>query len=103
MTGKDPWQLVHELRAELAAHQAHNVELREAATALVERWDTPNWKDAEHTGVFIARLRNALSRTTDTEALDAAIAKAVEESRAEHENDSDNQRKRDECIGRYGA
>lgn len=35
-------------------------ELRAAAAAVVARWDTPVWKNAEHTGTFIARLRAAL-------------------------------------------
>jgi hypothetical protein len=37
-------------------------ELIAAGKALVERWDSPNWKDQEHTGVFIARLRDAIER-----------------------------------------
>lgn len=32
-----------------------------AAKALVERWDTPFWKDTAHTGKFIRRLEDALS------------------------------------------
>lgn len=35
--------------------------LAEAARAVIERWDTPNWKDAPATAIFISRLRNALS------------------------------------------
>lgn len=35
--------------------------LREAAQAVVERWDTPNWKDAEPAAATINRLRTALS------------------------------------------
>jgi hypothetical protein len=35
-------------------------QLRKAAQALVSRWDTPLWKDAPHTGVFIDALRAAL-------------------------------------------
>lgn len=37
-------------------------ELRAAAQALVECWDTPLWKDVPHTAVFINRLRAALSK-----------------------------------------
>ena len=37
-----------------------NNELREAAAAVVARWDTPLWKDAPATAIFIARLRAAL-------------------------------------------
>ena len=36
-------------------------DVRAAAQALVDRWDTPAWKDAEHTGAFIQRLRKALA------------------------------------------
>lgn len=32
-----------------------------AAQAVVDRWDTPAWKDVEHTAVFINRLRAALT------------------------------------------
>lgn len=32
-----------------------------ASKAVVRRWDTPLWKDVEHTGVFINNLRNALT------------------------------------------
>lgn len=35
--------------------------LREAAQAVVERWDTPLWKDVPATAVYIADLRAALS------------------------------------------
>ena len=40
--------------------QAHS-DLHAAAQALVDRWDTPRWKDVEHTGAFIQRLREALA------------------------------------------
>ena len=36
-------------------------DLLEAAIALINRWDTPAWKDAPHTGEFIARLRKAVN------------------------------------------
>lgn len=36
--------------------------LREAAQALVDRWDTPLWKDAPHTGQYIDALRAALAQ-----------------------------------------
>lgn len=36
-------------------------DLRTAAQALVDRWDTPLWKDAEHTGKYIDVLRQALA------------------------------------------
>ena len=37
-------------------------ELRKAAQALVDRWDTPLWKEAPHTGTFIDALRAALAQ-----------------------------------------
>ena len=43
-----------------ASEPAEPSELRAAAEALVQRWDSPNWKMVEHTGVFIDRLRKAV-------------------------------------------
>ena len=37
-------------------------ELREAAQAVVDQWDAPNWKLVIHTGVLIDRLRAALAQ-----------------------------------------
>ena len=34
--------------------------LAEAALAVVDRWETPFWKQVEHTGVYIAALRKAV-------------------------------------------
>lgn len=34
--------------------------LAEAAQAVVDRWETPLWKQVEHTGVYIAALRKAV-------------------------------------------
>ena len=39
-------------------------ELVRAAQAVVDRWDTPLWKDVPHTGEFIGKLREALSPYT---------------------------------------
>jgi len=39
--------------------------LREAAQAVCDRWDTPNWKDVEPTAVFIGELREAIKREED--------------------------------------
>jgi len=38
-----------------------NQKLRSAAQAVVERWETPLWKDAEPTALVIYRLRDALA------------------------------------------
>jgi hypothetical protein len=34
--------------------------LTDAALAAVDRWETPFWKQVEHTGVYIAALRKAV-------------------------------------------
>ena len=46
-------QMCDELRTE-------NTALRTAAQAVIDRWDTPNWKDAPATAEYINRLREAL-------------------------------------------
>lgn len=45
--------------------QAQRDELREKAQAVVDRWDSPNWKDLPHTGEFIAALRAAINAAKD--------------------------------------
>lgn len=40
--------------------EAERDALREAAIAVVQRWDTPLWKDVPATAGYINRLRNAL-------------------------------------------
>jgi hypothetical protein len=49
-----------------------------AARAVVERWDTPLWKDAPATAGFINRLRAALS--SENSAITSAIASGASES-----------------------
>ena len=34
--------------------------LQKAAQSVIDRWDSPLWKDQPHTGVYIAELRKAL-------------------------------------------
>lgn len=41
-------------------HSEQHLEMIAAARAVVERWDTPLWKDAPATAGFINRLRDAL-------------------------------------------
>lgn len=36
-------------------------ELLQAAQAVVDRWDSPNWKDGTHTADYINRLRRAIA------------------------------------------
>lgn len=42
-------------------------ELVSKAKAVVDRWDTPKWKDEPHTAEFINDLRKALSKHTEKE------------------------------------
>jgi hypothetical protein len=35
--------------------------LGDAASAVIDRWNSPNWKDSTHTGELIARLEAALT------------------------------------------
>ena len=48
--------------AEIAELKRQRDELLEAAKAVVTRWDTPNWKDAEPTAAVIGRLRAILQK-----------------------------------------
>lgn len=43
------------------AAEAKMMALRAAANAVVQRWDTPNWKDVENTAAYIGTLRAALA------------------------------------------
>jgi|GEM_PF-5175190 len=46
--------------AELWTSRDRFVVLEQAALAVVQRWETPLWKDAEPTAAVIARLRDAI-------------------------------------------
>jgi len=43
---------------------SHDV-LMNSASEIIERWNTPNWKDAPHTGVFIENLNKALKKAAE--------------------------------------
>lgn len=49
-----------EARAAWNRRPAPASDLRAAAQAVVDRWDSPQWKDEPHTAEFINRLRRAL-------------------------------------------
>ena len=51
-----------ELERELTDATEQRDRLAEAAQAVVDRWETPFWKQVEHTGVFIAALRKAVEQ-----------------------------------------
>ena len=48
--------------AEIADLKSQRDEMLEAAKAVVARWDTPNWKDAEPTAAVIGRLMAIISK-----------------------------------------
>jgi hypothetical protein len=41
-------------------HERDLEELIAAAKAVIDRWETPFWKEAAHTGAYIAALRKAV-------------------------------------------
>ena len=49
--------------ARTLALEAENQKLREASQAVVDRFETPLWKEAEPTAAVIYRLRDALNPT----------------------------------------
>jgi len=51
-----------DLLAERDQLKAENEQLRAAAQDVVDRWDTPFWKDVPATANFINRLRAALEK-----------------------------------------
>jgi len=65
---RDEWKTVAEGRLlesldeieRLAEAREQRDQLAEAARAVVDRWETPLWKDAPHTGLFIRALADAL-------------------------------------------
>jgi hypothetical protein len=52
---------VSNLRAEKCERDI-KMNLRKAAQAVVERWDTPSWKDVPATAIYIEALRQALAQ-----------------------------------------
>jgi DNA-binding transcriptional regulator YiaG len=58
-------QTIRELRQQLT--KPADAELIEAAKAVVERWETPLWKDAPATAGYIYRLRDAINAYKPTE------------------------------------
>ena len=61
------WQASQAHQAdEIAQLQLDNAKLRDKASAVVTRWNSPLWKDLPHTGMFIHELNEALSTTTQS-------------------------------------
>ena len=52
---------ITKLNNDNARLREENARLREAAQAVVDRWETPTWKDAEPTAAVIYRLRDILA------------------------------------------
>jgi len=57
-----PFKVSCKLERELTDATEQRDRLAEAAQAVVDRWETPFWKQVEHTGVFIAALRKAVEQ-----------------------------------------
>ena len=57
-----------EVGAVVAGLKRQRDELRVAAQAVVDRWDSPTWKCVPPTGEFINRLRAAITNATKGEA-----------------------------------
>ena len=54
-----------------------DMSLRDAAQAVIDRWETPLWKDAPATAVFIADLRDALAKDAGHASLSANAGEPV--------------------------
>ena len=72
------------LCGEVKQLQLANQSLREAAKAVIERWDSPNWKDAKHTRDYIYALRDAVNaaelskpQPKEAQALRAAVQAVI--------------------------
>lgn len=52
---------IRELKREVVRSEMRIESLKAAGQAVVDRWNTPLWKDVAHTGVTISKLQAALS------------------------------------------
>jgi hypothetical protein len=59
MEQPDPWGIGEAIDEAIEAMEKLG-RLTDAAQAVVDRWETPFWKQVEHTGVFIDALRKAV-------------------------------------------
>ena len=55
------YQLADHYRDERDALKRQRDDLVNTGSAVVERWDSPLWKDLPHTGEYIHRLREAIA------------------------------------------
>jgi len=53
-------ELERELSAELATERELADKMAKSAQELIERWESPSWKDVPHTGKLIRSLHDAL-------------------------------------------
>ncbi len=56
-------QEISALQSRLLAAEAQSEALVKSGQAVVDRWDSPSWKDGPHTGVFINDLRKMIAAT----------------------------------------
>jgi hypothetical protein len=69
MKDRDRWKSLYFTMRELSDNateiaerrEQENTELREAAQAVIDRWNTPLWREAEPTAAAINRLRETLN------------------------------------------
>jgi hypothetical protein len=62
-------------------------ELRKAAQAVVDRWDTPSWKDVPATAIYIEALRQALAMENFSE-VNQKIEEALKQPEQDHIRDA---------------
>lgn len=55
-------ETIREALTKVSKQEAAIRDLRRSAQAVIDRWDTPKWKDVEPTGKFINDLRHALEK-----------------------------------------
>ena len=75
-----------------------DMSLRDAAQAVIDRWETPLWKDAPATAVFIADLRKALARDGVASVSANAESEPVYQSRYQNGFWQDSSRERCEYL-----
>jgi hypothetical protein len=62
-------------------------DLRKAAQAVVDRWDTPSWKDVPATAIYIEALRQALAMENFSE-VNQEIEEALKQPKQDHIRDA---------------
>lgn len=53
------------IKAAMGQSETNCHQLKVAAKAVIDRWDSPSWKDLPHTADYIHALRKAVQSVTD--------------------------------------